>query len=317
MDRTFTYHISPEESGRTITQFLRPLGYSRHILTQLKQTEGGILLNGKPAFTNVSLKAGDVLTIFLKEQAPSENIPPAPVPFSLVYEDQDLLVVNKPADTPIHPSINNHLNTLANGMAFRCAAAGEPFVYRCINRLDRDTTGLLILARHALSGAILSGQMRRRQIHRTYLAIVKGNPGSGTVTAPIGRVPGSLVERRIDFAEGEPATTHFQTLCSGGGHALVSLQLETGRTHQIRVHMGYLGCPLIGDYLYFPDRSLMGRQALHSWKLEFSHPITGEPLSFAAPLPEDMRRALASLSLDWPMAEKKTALVISLLALKK
>lgn len=292
MDRTFTYQITAENSNRTITQYLRPLGYSRHILTHLKQTERGILLNGKPAFTNVLLRTGDVLTIFLKETTSSEKILPAPIAFSLAYEDLDLLVINKPADTPIHPSINNHENTLANGIAHFCALRQEPFVYRCINRLDRDTTGLLILARHALSGAILSCQMRQRKIHRTYLAIVKGNPGSGTVTAPIGRVPGSLVERQVDFLSGEPAVTHFNTLCSGGGHSLVSLQLETGRTHQIRVHMGYLGCPLIGDYLYFPDRSLIGRQALHSWKLEFSHPITGEPLSFTAPLPSDMEQAL-------------------------
>lgn len=299
MDRTFTYTIAHEISGCTITQYLRKLGYSRHILTHLKQTEGGILLNGNPAFTNVSLKTGDELTIFLKETASSEKILPAPVPFSLIYQDMDVLVVNKPADTPIHPSMNNHENTLANGIAYFCAVHQEPFVYRCINRLDRDTTGLLILARHALSGAILSGQMRQRKIHRTYLAIVKGNPGSGTVTAPIGRVPGSLVERQVDFHSGEPAVTHFQTLCSGNQYSLISLQLETGRTHQIRIHMGYLGCPLIGDYLYFPDRSLIGRQALHSWKLEFLHPITGVSLSFTAPLPSDMACALKKAAIPY------------------
>lgn len=296
MNRIFTYTIDRAASGLTITQYLKPLGYSRHILTRLKQTDGGILLNGAPAFTNAVLQAGDTLRIFLLEEQPSEKIAPVPVPFSIVYEDQDLTVINKPADTPIHPSVNNRENTLANGAAWHYGSQGETFVYRCINRLDRDTTGLLILARHALSGAILSRMMLDRKIHRTYLALLKGNPGpSGTVSAPIGRVPGSLIERQVDFTGGEPAVTRFQTLCSRGGYSLVRLRLETGRTHQIRVHMGFLGCPLIGDYLYYPDRSLIGRQALHSWKLEFPHPITGESLSFTAPLPPDMRRALYSL----------------------
>lgn len=294
MERIFDYRIPPSASGLTITQYLKSLGYSRHILTLLKQKEGSLLLNESPAFTNGRLKEGDHLHIRLWEDARDTSILPTPVPFSIVWEDEDLLVVNKPADTPIHPSMGNRENTLANGVLFHYSQLGNPFVYRCINRLDRDTTGLLIIAKNALSGAILSQMMKDRQIRRTYLAIVKGIPPEcGTIDAPIGRVPGSLLERQVDFLHGETAVTHFQTLQQHKELALVQLRLETGRTHQIRVHMGYLGCPLIGDYLYYPDRSLICRQALHSARLDFLHPITGTPLSFLAPLPADMERVLS------------------------
>ena len=241
MERIFDYRIPLSASGLTITQYLKSLGYSRHILTLLKQKEGSLLLNQSPAFTNVRLKEGDHLHIRLWEDAGDTSILPAPVPFSIVWEDEDLLVVNKPADTPIHPSMGNRENTLANGVLFHYSQLGNPFVYRCINRLDRDTTGLLIIAKNALSGAILSQMMKDRQIRRTYLAIVKGIPPEcGTIDAPIGRVPGSLLERQVDFLHGETAVTHFQTLQQHKELALVQLQLETGRTHQIRVHMGYL-----------------------------------------------------------------------------
>ena len=168
-------------------------------------------------------------------------------------------------------------------------------VYRCINRLDRDTTGLLIVAKHLLSASILSDMVGKREIHREYLAIVKGiPPENGTISAPIGRKKGSAILREVNFETGEPAVTHFARLEIRNGLSLVSLKLETGRTHQIRVHMGYIGCPLIGDYLYYPECSRISRQALHSHRLSFLHPITGKALSFTAPLPEDMKKAFWS-----------------------
>lgn len=296
MERIFEYQITAAEEGRKIGDFLREKGYSRHLLRQLKETEDGLLRNAQPTFTTVALKAGDRIQVRLLEKAEgSEAIMPAPLPFEIVYEDEDLLVVNKPADMPIHPSFQNHGNTLADALTWHYQQHGEDFVYRCINRLDRDTTGLLIVAKHLLSASILSDMVGKREIHREYLAIVKGiPPENGTISAPIGRKKGSAILREVNFETGEPAVTHFARLEIRNGLSLVSLKLETGRTHQIRVHMSYIGCPLIGDYLYYPECSRISRQALHSHHLSFLHPITGKALSFTAPLPEDMEKAFWS-----------------------
>ena len=296
MERIFEYQITAAEEGRKIGDFLREKGYSRHLLRRLKETEDGLLRNAQPTFTTVALKAGDRIRVRLLEKAEgSEAIMPAPLPFEIVYEDEDLLVVNKPADMPIHPSFQNHGNTLADALTWHYQQHGEDFVYRCINRLDRDTTGLLIVAKHLLSASILSDMVGKREIHREYLAIVKGiPPENGTISAPIGRKKGSAILREVNFETGEPAVTHFARLEIRNGLSLVSLKLETGRTHQIRVHMGYIGCPLIGDYLYYPECSRISRQALHSHRLSFLHPITGKALSFTAPLPEDMEKAFWS-----------------------
>ncbi len=293
MKRVFTYIASPETSGITIEQFLRRKGYSRHILTHLKQTENGICKNGIWAYANQRMKPGDCLTVTLLEEKSSENIVPVPMPLSIVYEDADLMILNKPADTPIHPSVNNYENTLANGISWYFYAQGIPFVYRCINRLDRDTTGLLILAKHMYSAALLSKMAANREIHREYLAIASGLlPVSGVIDAPISRKNGSAIERCVDFSCGEQAITHFQREAFKDDCSLVRLKLETGRTHQIRVHMKYLGHPLIGDFLYCADypeqQKRMQRQALHSHHLQFLHPITGKEMSFTAPLPPDM-----------------------------
>ncbi len=296
MERIFEYQITAAEEGRKIGDFLREKGYSRHLLRQLKETEDGLLRNAQPTFTTVALKAGDRIRVRLLEKAEgSEAIMPAPLPFEIVYEDEDLLVVNKPANMPIHPSFQNHGNTLADALTWHYQQHGEDFVYRCINRLDRDTTGLLIVAKHLLSASILSDMVGKREIHREYLAIVKGiPPENGTISAPISRKKGSAILREVNFETGEPAVTHFARLEIRNGLSLVSLKLETGRTHQIRVHMGYIGCPLIGDYLYYPECSRISRQALHSHRLSFLHPITGKALSFTAPLPEDMKKAFWS-----------------------
>ena len=215
MGHRFTYVVSPEEERENLTVewFLRRHGYSRHIITGLKRTEDGIFRNGVRAWTSQAVHAGDVIETHLVETEPSDGILPRPVPFSVVYEDDDILVVDKPADTPIHPSIGNYENTLANGIAWYFEQKGEPFVYRCINRLDRDTSGALILAKNAFSAAVLSTQMRNRQIRRTYLAVVEGiTPPNGTISAPISRVDDSVIERHVDFLHGEPAVTHYERL---------------------------------------------------------------------------------------------------------
>lgn len=186
---------------------------------------------------------------------------------------------------------------MANALAWHYKSQGKPFIFRCCNRLDRDTSGLTAVAKHLVSGSILSAMSSRRQINREYLAIVKGEvfPPSGTIDAPLSRKPGTIIERCVDYEHGETAVTHYRTLSAKNGYSLVSLHLETGRTHQIRIHMKHIGFPLIGDYLYNPDMSRISRQALHSHRLSFIHPITNEPVEFTAPLPDDMADVLNCL----------------------
>lgn len=293
MKRIFNYRIPSEFEGETLLSYLKRLGYSSQIVTHLKRTENGILLNGIWGRVRDILHENDILTITLIENESSENIVATNLPLNIVYEDEDLLVINKSADTPIHPSQGNYDNTLANAVAFYFQQKGETFVYRCINRLDRDTTGLLILAKHMYSASLLSNMVQNREIHREYLAIATGLvPDCGTIEAPIGRVDGSTIERQIDMANGDYACTHYKRLDYQNGYSLVSLKLATGRTHQIRVHMKHLGHPLPGDFLYNPDYSVINRQALHSHRLEFVHPISHKKMEFTAPLPEDMNSIL-------------------------
>lgn len=292
MDRMLDYTVQINEDGLRVEQFLRRRGYSRQNLVELKKMPLSILVNGSPRRLNEILTDMDTLTVHIQEHVSSLQIPPVHLPLDIIYEDEDIIVINKPAGMPVHPSINNYTNTLANGLAWYYREQGKPFIFRCTNRLDRDTSGLTIIAKHMLSSNILSRMTVRHEIRREYLAIVRGSvqPAEGTISAPLSRKPGSVIERTVDFDHGERAVTHYHVVEEKNGHSLVSLLLETGRTHQIRIHMKYLGFPLIGDYLYNPDMEYMQRQALHSCCLALSHPITGEKLEFHAPLPEDMQR---------------------------
>ena len=295
-ERRFLYIAGEAEQGMAVGQFLKERGYSRHALTLLKQTEGGILCNGREVYLSQPLRKGDRMDLFLKEEVPGE-IEPVELPFGIVYEDDDLMVVDKPADMPVHPSMKNHDNTLANAAAWYGRTKGDSFVYRCVNRLDRDTTGLLILAKHILSATGLYGQMRAREIRRTYLAIVKGMiREEGTIDLPVGRKEDSAIERMIDLEHGERAVTHYRPVRQGKDWTLIECRLETGRTHQIRVHMSSFGHPLIGDFLYGSREEQMPRQALHSWKLSFVHPIMGRPMEFVSPLPPDMQKYIGDCS---------------------
>lgn len=288
MERILNYDIKQEQEGLEILLFLRQKGFSQNILSSMKTLPDAILLNGTKAFGRTKLKEGDVLRIRIPEPETSPHIVPTKMKLSILFEDEDILVLNKPANMPIHPSQGNYENTLANGAAYYFQQKGEPFVYRCINRLDRDTTGGLILAKNALSAALLGRQMQQRKIQRTYLALAEGMiPEKGTISAPIAREEGSVITRKVDFETGERAVTHFQRLAYSNGLSLVELHLETGRTHQIRVHLQFLGYPIPGDYLYNPVYNKIKRQALHSYQLEFSHPITEDPLLFTAPVPQD------------------------------
>uniref|UniRef100_UPI004056CDAA RluA family pseudouridine synthase n=1 Tax=Acetatifactor sp. TaxID=1872090 RepID=UPI004056CDAA len=297
MNRTLTYSVTKAHAGLPISNYLKLHGYSSRSLIELKKMPESVLVNGNWEHLNHPLQAGDTLTIHIKEESSSEKIPPVELPLDIIYEDEDLMIINKPAGMPIHPSMNNYENSLANALAWYFAQQHKPFIFRCINRLDRDTSGLTVVAKHIVSAGILSAMVASKSSSsfiREYQAIVRGNmtPSSGTISAPIARKIDSIIERTIDFERGESAITHYQVLDYKNGHSLLSLKLETGRTHQIRVHMKYIGFPLIGDYLYNPDMELISRQALHSCRLSFRHPITGQPMEFSAPLPDDMTAVL-------------------------
>ncbi len=297
MERILTYEITLQDSGQSIEHFLRGRGYSSQCIKELKKMPESILLDGRWEYMRTVLHADQILTVHVQEEVSSEKIPPVEMSLDIVYEDEDIMVINKPADMPIHPSLNNYYNSLANGLAWYFEKQGKPFVFRCVNRLDRDTSGLTLIAKHMLSAGILSSMVADRSIHREYRAIVRGNvtPKAGTINAPIARVNESIIERCVDYDKGDSAITHYNTVLSQHGHSLLSIHLETGRTHQIRVHMKHIGFPLIGDYLYNPDMEYITRQALHSYRLQFTHPITGKSMDFIAPLPQDMQQVLVPL----------------------
>lgn len=302
MERILEYFISQEDSGKSIKDFLQEQGYSRQNLVELKKIPESILLNGVWEYVTCKLAKGDTLRIQIKEEESSEKIPPIRLPFPVVYEDEDIVVVNKPADMPIHPSLNNYENTLGNAAAYYFMQQGKPFIFRCVNRLDRDTTGLTILAKHMISCSMLQSDMVERKISREYLAIVEGvfDHTEGTIDAPIGRKEGSTIERIIDYEKGERAVTHYKVLEQKENVALLALRLETGRTHQIRVHMTSIRHPLVGDFLYNPQNKGMTRQALHAWKLSFTHPITKSVMELEAPIPEDMKTFLNCRKEEYP-----------------
>ena len=294
MNRNIDYIIDEDSSGLRVEQFLRRKRYSGQNLSEIKRMPKSILVNGVHYYMRQELSTGDHLQVRICETQNSEKIPPTKLALDIIYEDEDLLVLNKPAGMPIHPSLNNYTNSMANALAYYFQSQGKPFIFRCCNRLDRDTSGLTIVSKHLVSGSILSDMTKYREVHREYLAIARGSvtPSEGTIQAPLGRKDGTIIERTVDWEHGEDAVTHYKVVKEANGHSLVSLRLETGRTHQIRIHMKHLGYPLIGDYLYNPDMEYMTRQALHSHHMEFTHPITGEHMSFTAPLPEDMARVM-------------------------
>ena len=296
MNRTLTYEITSEYDGFQIDKFLKTHGYSSANITAIKKMPNNVVIDGEWVHMNHRLKVGEVLTVNICEEDSSEKIPPVEMPLDIVYEDEDIIVINKPAGLSIHPSLNHYEDSLANGLAYYYETQGKPFIFRCANRLDKNTSGLTVIAKHLVSGNILSTMVKNREFHREYYAIVRGQleQPEGTIDAPIGRVSDSIITRQVDFENGERAITHYKVIEEKNGHSLISIHLETGRTHQIRVHFKYIGHPLIGDHLYNPDYEYMQRQALHSHRIQFEHPITKKVMEFIAPLPNDMSTIFSS-----------------------
>lgn len=301
MERILNYIILPSEANLTISEFLKLKGFSSQNIIELKKMERSVLINNEWMHMNYRLQTNQELVIHIQENNSNEHIVPIALPFPIVYEDEDIVVINKPANMPIHPSQNNYENTLANAAAYYYEIRqNTPFTFRCINRLDRDTTGLTILAKNMYSANLLASSMQERKIKRLYVAILDGSLEKkwGTLNLPIGRKDNSTIEREINYEHGEKAITHYYRIGQIGNYQLAAFQLETGRTHQIRVHMSSINAPLVGDTLYNtkPSATLMNRQALHAYRISFPHPISGKTMKFVAPVPEDMTSFLDSFA---------------------
>ena len=288
MDKRLNATVPAGMDGKTVKDVARSLlSLSSTRLKKAKRVPGGVRVNGQDVFVTHVVRAGDEVSILIEQEgAVSAGVVPTPGEVDVVYEDEHLLVLNKPANMPVHPSAGHYDDSLAN----RCAARFGG-VFRPVNRLDAGTSGLMVAARDAHVHALLCRALHTGDFERRYLAIAEGVFAGkrGVVDAPIARAEGSAIKRCIS-PDGQRAVTHYRVLRNNSRFSLVELTLETGRTHQIRVHMAYLGHPLAGDFLYgTEDKELIGRAALHAFSLRLTHPITGQTLEFERELPEDMR----------------------------
>ena len=280
--------------GRPLKHLLRgELGISSTLLKTLKWRAGAITLNGESVRVNALVRTGDEVRITLSERAPREtDVAPLDLPLDIVYEDEDLLVLNKRAGLAMHPmSTDLAAPNLAGALV---AYLGAGTVPHFVSRLDKGTSGLLIAAKSGYVHELLRRALHSEALRREYRALAVGHvmPPRGVIDAPIARAEGSLVKRCVS-PDGLPSRTEYEVLSYHGGLTLLRLAPLTGRTHQLRVNMASLGCPLAGDWLYgTEDKALIARPALHSYTLWFTHPLTGEALHFTAPLPEDMERLI-------------------------
>lgn len=276
--------------------------------------EGGhVLLNGRPCRQSDGVKAGDSVRYILPE-AKSVELVPEDIPLDILFEDEDLCVINKPRGMVVHPAAGNESGTLVNALLHHfdgLSTIGGEVRPGIVHRIDKMTSGLLVVAKNDIAHEGLARQFADHSAHRSYVALVAGNmkEDEGSVDAPIGRHPTDR-KRMAVVPNGRRAVTHFRVLHRFSAMTLLSLELETGRTHQIRVHMAHIHHPLVGDDVYSNGKNNLGLagQALHGWRLRFVHPKTGEPMTFQAPLPEDMSRALKRLgypgSLAYPAEEE-------------
>ncbi len=288
--------VTAEQSGRTVRALLKAAGLSTARLNRLKRTETGLTVNGGRVFTSAVLQAGDQLTVDLDAAERATEAEPIPMDLDIPYEDGHLLALNKSAPLAVIPSsLAPKEHTLANGLAHYLGPGSS---FHPVNRLDRGTTGLMVVAKNGFIHDRLRRQLHSGAFCRKYLALCLGTPrqDTGCITLPIGRAPGSAIKRQAGAEGGQSAWTDYRVLWTGGSPeklSLVELTPRTGRTHQLRVHMAALGCPLAGDWLYGQeDRETIVRPALHAAYLELVHPVSGERLALNVPPPEDMARLL-------------------------
>lgn len=297
MDQRFfiTWKINDSTSGSLIRDFLKEQGISKTALTDIKFKGGEIMVNNQEVNVRYRLNANDVLKVIFPKEQPSDGIKGEEIPLSILYEDQYVLVVNKPAGMSSIPSREHPSGSLANALIGYYDQIGVFATAHIVTRLDRDTSGLVLIAKHRHVHHLLSQQQKQGQVKRKYEAFVLGSIGQefGKIEQPIARKKDSIIERTVD-SEGQYACTNYRVINRYHGFTHLSLQLETGRTHQIRVHMAWLGYPLLGDDLYGGPLKPLTRQALHCREIAFFHPFLEQVCQFTAPLPEDMREILSN-----------------------
>lgn len=289
--RILTAIAGPDDVGRKVKHFVRgKMGVSSGQFAALK-AQSGVRVNGQAVHANRLLQAGDAVTVLLAD-GPVKAVTPEDRPVNVVYEDEDILILDKPAPLATQCSPRQPSDTLENRLAFRC----PDLTFRPLNRLDKGTSGLLAAAKNAHAAQRLQRQLHTDDFLREYLAVVEGRmEGSGVIDAPIAKEAAATVRRVVDFEHGKSAVTRYRVIESGEKYSLVRLRLETGRTHQIRVHLAHLGHPVAGDFLYGTELEALPRRfALHSAYIRLVHPVTGEVIEAESPLPE----ALAALLED-------------------
>lgn len=287
------WDIDDVHAGMLIKEFLKEAEVSGTALTDIKFKGGRIIVNHGEVNVRYKLQAGDRLTVIFPPEVPSEGVKGEEIPLPILFEDDYLLVVIKPANMNTIPSREHPTGSLANALVGYYNKIGLTATSHIVTRLDRDTSGIVLIAKHRHIHHLFSKMQQNGQVKRTYEALVGGQirEDSGTIEQPISRKADSIIERVVS-PDGQYALTHYRVMGRYRGFTRVELQLETGRTHQIRVHMSYLGHPLLGDDLYGGDTSLIARQALHCKKIEFNHPIHKEQMTFLAPIPGDIEKII-------------------------
>lgn len=284
------YEISAQYEGLTIKQFLKKhQQFSQRLLTSLTRDFGFIQVNQNNQRIDYRLKAKDQLKVIFPPEEKGARLIAEQIPLDIVFEDDYCLIINKRANIAVLPSFNYPSGTIANGILGYYEQNNIPYTVHIVTRLDRDTTGLMLVAKNRYSHGLFAKLLNQDLIERRYTAIVHGQMADqlGTIEAPIGRVKDSIIKRQVTYM-GKQAITHYNTKEINEKFSIVHIRLETGRTHQIRVHFAHIGHPLVGDHLYGQSSDFIKRQALHCHQLSFIHPLTNKQMNFVVPLPEDM-----------------------------
>ena len=300
-----TYQITKENSNTTVKQFIKQkIKLSSKMLTRLKRVPDGILLNGERVTVRAIMKDGDVLTLNTDyEESTSDSITPTDVPLQIIYEDEYYIALNKSAGTPTHPSHDHYYDTLANGIARLYQERNIPFVFRAVNRLDKDTSGIVVFAKSAISAAAFSDLQQKHQISKKYIAIVKGKlSGKGCIKGYIRRKDNSVMLREFSLTQthGDAMFSHtdYESIISSEELSLINLTLHTGRTHQIRVHLSSIGHPILGDGLYGSEEDHK-RHYLHAYLMIFTHPFTKKQILLEAKPPEEFKTLIRNTGIKY------------------
>ncbi len=292
-----------ELNGKTVKSLLSELNFSAKTITALKKKPHGITVDGRHVTVRHVLRCGEVLALDISDEQSSRNIVPTPLPIDVLFEDESAIASNKPPFMPTHPSHGHYDDTLANALCHYMQKSGEPFVFRPVNRLDRNTSGVVLVAKDRVSAASLSESLQKGLMAKKYLAILEGVPSEahGRIETYIHRRQESIIYREVcpESPGADYALTEFEVLEVSGGHSLVCASPITGRTHQLRLHFAHIGCPIVSDDLYGSESDVIGRQALHAYSLTFPRPRSGEEITVRAPLPDDFKEALLKLGFKY------------------